>query len=402
MFVSTHSQVLGLIRSHSPISQSDIRVATGLSASTVSGTVKRAILLGLVQEVGINQKSMGRPHSMLSLNADYGHAIGIQLNSNHNQMVLTNLWGEVIVSEEMHLSSFAPSDVVDAIAAFTERVQAKPGLVERLVGVGISLSGIVDPHSGVCLDSTTLLKWHNVPIAQLVEARTQLPTTIENDANALALAELSFGTHRPHESFVMVTLGNGIGAGLILEGRVHRGRNGVAGEIGHTRVTFEPGFPCHCGKNGCLEAVASRATLVRRVVEVTGQTVQEVAVDGLKAAVALGGAACAPVLKGAGQMLGAALANLATTFDPDAVYLAFDPDLDIPELIQAAQASFAANLLPILRSRPELRLLIDSGTMWARGASSIAIERFFETTALELASIAFPIGGFPAQTLLHS
>ena len=396
MHVSTHSQVLGLIRSHSPISQSDIRVATGLSASAVSGTVKRAIMLGLVQEVGLNQKSMGRPHSMLSLNADYGHAIGVQLNSNHNQMVLTNLWGEVILSEEMHLSSFGPSDVVEAIAAFAERVQAKPGLVERLVGVGIGLSGIVDPHSGVCLDSTTLLKWHNVPIAQLVEARTHLPTTIENDANALALAELSFGTHRPHESFVMVTLGNGIGAGLILEGRVHRGRNGLAGEIGHTRVTSESGFPCHCGKNGCLEAVASRATLVRRVSELTGQSVT---VDGLKAAVAAGGA---QVLEGAGQMLGAALANLATTFDPDAVYLAFDPDLNIPELIHATRDSFAANLLPILRSRPELRLLIDSGTMWARGASSIAIERFFEATALELASIAFPIGGFPAQTLLHS
>jgi len=397
--VSTHRQVLALIRSHSPISQSDIRVATGLSGSAVSGTVKRAILLGLVQEVGLQQKSMGRPHSMLSLNAEYGYAIGVQLNSNHNQMVLTNLWGEVVLCQEMHLSSFEPSEVVDAIAAFAERVTAQKGLVERLVGVGIGLSGIVDPQTGVCLDSTTLLKWHNVPIAQLVEARTKLPTTIENDANALALAELLFGTHRPHESFVMVTLGNGIGAGLILEGRVHRGRGGLAGEIGHTRVTFEAGFPCHCGKNGCLEAVASRATLLRRVAEATGQSVT---VDSLKAAVASSGAACAPVLEAAGQMLGAALANLATTFDPDAVYLAFDPDLDIPELIQAVRKSFAANLLPVLRSRPELRLLIDPGTMWARGASSIAIERFFEATALELASIAFPIGGFQTQPLLHS
>jgi len=400
--VSTHSQVLALIRSHSPISQSDIRVASGLSASAVSGTVKRAMNLGLVQEVGLNQKSMGRPHSMLSLNAEYGYAIGVQLNSNHNQMVLTNLWGEVVLSEQMHLSSFEPSKVVDAIAAFVARVGSECVGSRRLVGIGIGLSGIVDPRTGVCLDSTTLLKWHDVPIAQLVEARTGLPTTLENDANALALAELLFGTHRPHESFVMVTLGNGIGAGLILEGRVHRGRGGLAGEIGHTRVTFEPGFPCHCGKNGCLEAVASRATLLNRVAEVTGQTVQEVAVNGLKAAVASSGAACAPVLETAGQMLGAALANLATTLDPDAVYLAFDPDLDIPELIHATRSSFAANLLPILRSRPELRLLIDSGTMWARGASSVAIERFFEATALELASIAFPIGGFPAQTLLHS
>ena len=397
MQVSTHRQVLALLRSHSPLSQSDIRIASGLSASAVSGTVKRAMNLELVREVGLQQKSMGRPHSMLGLNAEYGYAIGVQLNSHHNQMVLTNLRGEVVLCEEMHLSSFEPSKVVDAIAAFAGRVAS-----ERLVGIGIGLSGIVDPTTGVCLDSTTLLEWHNVPIAQLVEARTHLPTTLENDANALALAELLFGTHRSDESFVMVTLGNGIGAGLILEGRVHRGRNGLAGEIGHTRVTFEPGFPCHCGKNGCLEAVVSRATLMRRVAEVTGQTVQRVAVNGLKAVVASSGVACAPVLEVAGQMLGAALANLATTLDPDAVYLAFDPDLDLPELIQATRSSFAANLLPVLRSCPELRILIDSGTLWARGASSVAIERFFEATALELASVTFPIGGFPAQPLLHS
>lgn len=399
--MSTYSQVLSLIRVNAPISQSDIRIATGLSASAVSGTVKRAMALGLIQEVGQQQKSMGRPHSMLNLNREYGYAIGVQLNSNHNQIVITNLKGEIVLGEEICLNSFSPNDVVSAIATFVQRISLERIFSGRIVGIGIGLSGIVDAKAGVCLDSTTLLGWHDVPIAQLVAQRTQLPTSIENDANALALAELLFGLARPRESFVMVTLGNGIGAGIIIDQALYRGRNGLAGEIGHTRVTFEPGFSCHCGKEGCLEAVVSREPLERRIAVALGKDGVAVAGDQLKTvlktAIATGNLACLEIIHKAGTLLGATLANLATTFDPDAVYLAFEPSLEIPELIHAAQEGFRANLLPVSRSKPELRILIDSGTMWARGASSIAIERFFETTALELAALAPTLEGSQIQ-----
>ena len=377
--MSMHSQVLSLIRSHVSISQSEIRTGTGLSASAVSNSVKRAISLGLVKEVGQLQEDMGRPRTLLSLDPDYGYAVGVQLNSTHNRIVLANLKGEVVLSEELQLSSTKPIAVAEAIAEFAGRASSR-----NIVGIGIGLSGIVDAEAGICLYSTTLLGWRNVPIARLVTNQTGLPTAVENDANALALAELWFGDIKPRDSFVMVTLGSGIGAGIIIDQRTYRGRNGLAGEIGHTRVTSEPGYPCHCGKNGCLEAVVSTESLTRRVSGVTGQPVSA---DQLRGAVKAGGAACEDIIQHAGTLLGTTLATLAMTFDSDAVYLAFDSYLDLPHLGSAIQEGFEANLLPVSHTRTELRTLKDSGTMWARGASSIAIERFFDTTALELASL---------------
>lgn len=383
--MSMHSQVLSSIRFHPSISQAEIRTETGLSASAVSNAVKRALSLGLVQEVGQAQEVMGRPRTLLSLNQAYGHAVGVQLNSNHNQIVLTNLKGEVVHSEELRLASTQPGDVTQAILEFVQRAPAR-----NIVGIGLGLSGIVDAEAGICLYSTTLLGWRDVPIARIVSERTHLPTTIENDANALALAELRFGQIKPRDSFVMVTLGSGIGAGIIIDQRTYRGRNGLAGEIGHTRVTFEPGYPCHCGKHGCLEAVASKDALARRVGEALGQRVSP---DELAAAVKNGGAVCAAIIEQAGMLLGTALATLAMTFDPDAVYLAFDPSLDIPQLGAAIRQGFESNLLPVSHTQTELRTLKDSGTMWARGASSIAIERFFDVTAVELAALTSQPGG---------
>lgn len=386
--MSMYSQVLSLIRSHSSISQSEIRTETGLSASAVSNSVKRAISLGLVKEVGQLQEDMGRPRTLLSLDPDYGYAVGVQLNSNHNRIVLANLKGEVVLSEELRLSSTRPEAVTEAVAEFVRRASSR-----NIVGIGIGLSGIVDAEAGVCLYSTTLPGWRDVPIARLVADRTGLPTAVENDANALALAELWFGEVKPRDTFVMVTLGSGIGAGIIIDQRIYWGRNGLAGEIGHTRVTSEPGYPCHCGKNGCLEAVASTASLTRRVSEATGQSVSA---DQLRGAVETGGKACADIIQHAGTLLGTTLATLAMTFDPDAVYLAFDPSLDFPQLGSAIQNGFQANLLPVSHTQTELRTLKDSGTMWARGASSIAIERFFDATALELASLTLSPWRVPA------
>lgn len=385
--MSMHSQVLTLIRSHPSISQAEIRSETGLSASAVSNAVKRALALGLIQEVGQIQEEMGRPRTLLSLNPAYGHAIGVQLNSNHNRIVLANLKGEVILNEELRLPSThpEPEDVAEAIAEFVTRVPTS-----NIVGIGLGLSGIIDADAGICLYSTTLIGWRDVPIAHLVAERTGLPTAVENDANTLALAELRFGEARPRDSFVMVTLGSGIGAGIIIAQRTYRGRNGLAGEIGHTRVTSEPGYPCHCGKNGCLEAVASIASLTRRISSAIGFTISP---EQLRATVETGGAICEGIIRHAGTLLGTTLATLAMTFDPDAVYLAFDPSLDIPQLSEAIHEGFHANLLPVSHTQTDFRTLKDSGTMWARGASSIAIERFFDVTALELATLSPTTGG---------
>ncbi|WP_170928453.1 ROK family transcriptional regulator [Deinococcus hopiensis] len=369
--------MLHLIRQHHEISQAEIRTITGHSASSISSAVKRAQNLGLIQEAGVTQEALGRPRTLLTLNPSFSYTIGVQLNAYQNEMVLTDLQGKVIHSRGLHSSELQPQQIADDIATFIADVAEQP-----VVGVGLAVSGIIDHEQGICLDSTTT-GWHNVPIASIVSARTGIPTYVENDANALALAELLFGEGRNLQSFIVLTLGKGIGAGIVIDRALYRGRNGIAGEVGHVRVATSSDYTCHCGKSDCLEAVASARAITRMLSDRIGQPVST---DTLGATLSQYPQQAAEVLTLAGDRLGGALAFLATVFDPDAVFIAPEPHLGLSNMQGAVTHGFHSDLLPVSRNPTTLKFLEEATDMWARGAASIAIERFFETVTSELVS----------------
>lgn len=371
-------QVLQLIRQHHEISQAEIRKLTGLSASAISGAVKRAQSLGIVNEAGVLQEALGRPRTLLTLNADYGYTVGVQLNAHRNQIVLSDLQGKVVERRTLHHPRLQPELIAEDVAAFVSDAARGP-----VVGIGLAVSGIVDHRRGVCLDSTTTIGWHDVPVGPIVAARTGIATHVENDANALALAELLFGAGRDHESFIVLTLGRGIGAGIVINRALYRGRNGIAGEIGHVRVSTPSDYTCYCGKSDCLEAVASAGAVGRLLSDRLGRPID---LDDLAAALRAHPADADAVFDLAGERLGSALAFLATVFDPDAIFIAPEPHLGLGGLAHATKRAFEANLLPVSRAPTALRFLVESADMWARGAASIAIERFFETVTSELAT----------------
>ncbi len=367
--MSIQARVLQLIRQQHEISQSELRIQTGLSASAISSAVRRVQSIGLIQEVGSLQEAMGRPRTLLSLNADYAYTIGVQLNVQQSHIVLSNLCGKVVHRAQLSHSSLIPTQIADDVARFIAEVDG-----HRIVGIGLAVSGIIDVERGVCLDSATTVGWQDVPIGPVVAERTGIPTSVENDANALALAELLFGAAKQDNSFIVVTLGKGIGAGIIIDRKLYRGRNGIAGEIGHISVSAPSSYTCSCGKTDCLEATASSRAIACAVSERLGVPI---ALEHLRETLDNEPEIAQAVLDQAGTRLGAVLAVLATVFDPDALYVVPEHHINLPAFQRAAATAFQSAVMPLCRTATNLRFLNESEDMWARGAASVAIERFF-------------------------
>ncbi len=197
-------------------------------------------------------------------------------------------------------------------------------------GIGISCGGPLDSQKGIVYSPPNLPGWDAVPIKRLFEERFHLPARLENDANATALAEHRFGAGRGTRHMVFMTWGTGIGGGLILEGRLYRGANDLAGEIGHITVLLD-GPPCGCGKRGCLEALASGPSIARRARELAGDapesrlwqmvSPEEVTAQHVVDAAQGGDTFARFVLTEAATYMGIGIANLAQVVNPERVVL---------------------------------------------------------------------------------
>ncbi|WP_142501873.1 ROK family transcriptional regulator [Klebsiella sp. 2680] len=359
---SITTRILRLIVELSPVSQSDLKVRSGLSMSTVSQATNRLLTKGIIQELGLRRESMGRPKTLLGLNPDYANVIGVQLNAERNLIVMTDLAGNLVGEQQMPAGELTPQQLVQSLAKFLKT----PG--DRHVGaIGLALSGLVDPQSGYCIRST-VLNWDNVPVVQQLSARFQIPVFIENDANALALATQVFGQLGQAKSAVVATYGKGIGAGIILDRQLYRGRHGTAGEIGNVLLSD--------GSGETLESVASSKAILRAL---KGQTAAKtlLALDERPSPETLA------VLKNAAQHLGVSLANLAAAFDPDVVYLAMEPHMASRILLDEVTQVFQTYRLKLSPQLTPLQFLTDSSRMWAQGAAGLAVDRLIDLLSME-------------------
>jgi glucokinase len=205
--------------------------------------------------------------------------------------------------------------VLDRVATLVGRVAGDA----RVDGVGVGLPGPVDFATRSVVHPPNLPGWEVVPVASVLEERLGVPVAIENDANAVVLGEALFGAGRGHRVVLGLTLGTGIGGGLVIDGEVHRGATGTGTEIGHCPVR-PGGRRCGCGARGCLEAYASATALVkraRRVLRPPPQSARDVA-----AAARRGDERALGLLEELGGYLGEGIASAVTLLDPDVVILA--------------------------------------------------------------------------------
>ncbi len=356
-----------------PISRAGLAERTGLSRPAVSMLSRGLVEGGLVLEggAGIGARTRaGRPRVLLSLNPGSAYFAGVYAAQDPLQLVLTDLAGCVAARSEAPLP-----DTPEALAATVRDAVAGLRAAARisraqLRGIGLALTGLIDWERGVCLHAANL-GWRNVPVAALLRRATGLPVTLDNDANAVAVAERLFGPAREVLDVSVVVLGDGIGCGHHLGGRLQRGHRGGAGEIAHLMV--EPGgLTCRCGKRGCLDTVASRRAMLdaARMAGLDARGPAE-----LEAKASGGNAAAGAILRRAGGALGTAIAHLIQIVAPAMVVVA-DVEGEAGLLHRAVLDAVAANVLPELLAATTIRFEAVGRDVWARGAASLATRAF--------------------------
>ena len=265
--------ILDHLRLHAPVSRAGLAVYTGLTRSTVSRIIDQLQAENLVHEIGSRQEKVGRPGTLIALNPSGGTAVGVEIGVDFVSVVLTNFVAQVLWRERLSLP-----DETDVRSHLREaermiyaalQVSKESGLLP--LGIGVGVWGLVDTQKGEVRFAPNL-RWRDVPLRQLWEGRFGLTVFVENDANAAAMGEYYLGAARNIDDFIYVNTGIGLGGGIISTGKLFRGWNGYAGEIGH--MTIDPdGDPCMCGKRGCWETQVGSRVAVQNYRVRTGREV---------------------------------------------------------------------------------------------------------------------------------
>jgi len=249
--------VLGTIYDRGPISRAALARSTGLTRTTVSDVVSDLIRDGLTREVGRGPSTGGKAPILLAFIDDARHLVGLDLGENVFRGAIVDLRGEILSAIEVAVDDRDGDKALERVFGLVDRLLARTH--RPILGIGIGTAGLIDTTVGTVLEAVNL-DWHGLPLGALLQARTGLPVYVANDSHATALAEHVFGGPRL-SNLVVVKVGEGIGAGLILGGRLFQGDGFGAGEIGHTTVRPD-GDACRCGRLGCLETIASTRAIL--------------------------------------------------------------------------------------------------------------------------------------------
>ncbi len=255
--------VLNYVRDRSPISRADIARETDLQRSTVSAIIEDLQNENLIEEIGTGDSTGGRKPTLLKIKTGTPVAVGVDVTPKTTTVAVADLAGNILEQETFETSS-SMDKMNREIVGRIEKIEKKYPKAE--FEVGISVPGIADQSTGNVI-YIPYFHWSNWNISQLITDKTGFPVKIENDANAIALAELWFGQeeNRKANNFITVLVAEGIGTGIIFDGQIYRGESGAAGEFGHMIVGgSEAPVKCSCGSDDCWEARSSeKATLAR-------------------------------------------------------------------------------------------------------------------------------------------
>jgi predicted NBD/HSP70 family sugar kinase len=375
------SAVLNTIKASGPASRTEVARLTGLSAATLTGITADLIAEDLVFEKASGDSRGGRRPILLAVNPRGRYVIGLKLTETQVIGALTDLEATVIVKRTDALAGHNVEKALDTLTAVVLGLLRESGLRKKqLLGVGLGLAGIVDADRGR-LRLSPFFGWRDVPLRDLLHARLRVPIYIDNDVNTLTLAEKWFGAGQGVDHFLTVTVGRGVGLGIVVNGQFCRGVSGGAGEFGHTVI--EPDGPlCDCGKRGCLETFVGDPGLLRMAAEAAerGELAAPVAdTDELVRLAAGGNAGARAVFARAGEVLGRGVANLITVFNPERLIIGGEGVRAGEWLFGPMRAAVSRYVMVGLAQDTEIRVEPWGDDAWARGAASLVLRELFES-----------------------
>lgn len=314
-----HNQrlILRTIYQENQISRADLARATHLTKTTVSNIVSDLIVENLIEETGRGPSVGGKPPVLLGVVNDAHHLIGLDLANSEFRGAVFDLRGKVLHHVSIPLKNDNGRLALDQVYELTDALLAE--VSSPLLGIGIGSPGLINARDGIIRQAVNL-DWTDLPLRDLLQIRYEVPVYLANDSHAAALGEYTFGPDRGVKNLVVVKVGRGISAGIVLNGRLHYGDGSGAGEIGHVRVV-ENGKLCLCGNTGCLETIASSRAIIERAKQIFANDPQsalhnyarmevEVTTDVILQAFLEGDAKIFQIIEEVGHHLGYAVANL--------------------------------------------------------------------------------------------
>ncbi|MFI2362803.1 ROK family protein [Promicromonospora sp. NPDC019610] len=326
------SLVLQHLFHEGPTSRADLARATSLTRVTISDLVSVLITEGLVEELGTRPgQRVGKPAILVGLRTDAYQIVAVDLTEHgHMRGAVLSLTGEIMVRRQLDIDGRTGDELVDLLTRFVRRLVAAAS--HPVIGVGVGSPGIITLDGRVV--EAPNRGWYDVPLAEILGERLGLPVHVANDANTAALGEFTYGGATG--SMLVVTLGAGVGAGVVVDGvRVH-GQRDAAGEIGHVTVV-DDGEPCACGRVGCLETVLSVPALRRAVADKSPEDSDA-------------------ALASAGRVLGVTLAPVVSALNLTEVLLSGPRDLLDGPLREAALDTIRQRTMPAINTGLQLRM----------------------------------------------
>jgi len=385
--------VLLMLRQHEPVSRTRLAQLTGLSTTTITNLIAELLEQGLVttdgDSISTQPRGVGRPQTALRLVPNARHAVGIHIGVGRIRVALADLHANLSPTLDLaHPLERPPQEILVETAALVRQAITRSGVnPQTVVGVGIGASGLVNPHTGVNVLAPNL-GWRDLPLRDWFTDWLGLPVCVDNNARAMALGEAMFGAGREVRTLAFVYARIGVGAGIVVDGRLYRGSAAGAGEIGHTTIIPHDGPPCRCGNSGCLETLVSEPAIIRLAEELATQNPAGLLADQLQngvgtpiervfAAARAGDAATNAMLSERAHYLGLALANLVNVLNPDLIVLggiyAQGADLLVPTIEATIRQRAFAGLGEQVRVQTA-RFGPYAGVV---GAAALALNAFF-------------------------
>jgi predicted NBD/HSP70 family sugar kinase len=366
------SALFQLLRDGEPRTRSELAAMTGLARSTISLRIDQLLELGLIKAVGEKASSGGRPPSRVALNPTSRIVAAADFGATHAIVAITNVVGDVIVQVRERLDiAEGPEVVLDRLVSLISRLIGESGhSVSDLAAIGIGLPGPVAHETGKPAHPPIMPGWHGFDVPGYVRRSFQVPVLVDNDVNIMALGERE--TIWPGVDHLMfVKVATGIGAGILSGGKLQRGAQGTAGDIGHVRIPGRDDIMCRCGNKGCLEAVAGgpavAAGLQRQGLDVHG-------IEDVIERVRLGDLAAIQAVRQAGRDVGEVLTTCVSLINPSVIVLGGSLAQAGEHLIAGVREVIYASSMPLATEYLTIAQSASGDRAGIIGASLMAVE----------------------------
>ncbi|MCM3116522.1 ROK family transcriptional regulator [Neobacillus sp. MER 74] len=385
------SIILDTIRKHGPISRSDIAKLINISPTTVTSAVNELINEGVVREDGIGTSNGGRKPVLLRFDPNTKYIIGVSISNSFIKISEMNLEGNIL-RKEIHSTNYQQGEeIINLTLTIIQQFLHSMENLEDCEGISIITPGIVDARRGI-ISYNTKLKLYDIPLKKMVEQRFGLPTYLDNDTNAFVLAENYFGSFGQYKDLVYITIGDGVGSGIMLNGKIIRGYKGSAGELGHTSIV-KGGQKCECGNEGCLENYVNWPAIYSKIVtalmsrgketmikDLVGEDLNRITPAVFVQALKEGDPLCLQILDEIVSHLASGIINTIHLLNPEVIILSGEIVQESDLFVDLLKSCVSKKVIPILKEEVNIQPTSLGAEFEMLGAAAIILQEKYQFT----------------------